>query len=153
MALQIVTILKGSLPAQSGSQSQSSSSSNFESKQIGEGKQKEVKVRDDTATATATATGMDTTNDESKGEVVTPKQDYWGDDIYYGVCSLICGIIQNNPSSLKLLHAANVTQVFLDTLSLSMMKTDLVLRAIPETVRSICLHSQGLTAVIQVSFL
>jgi hypothetical protein len=104
---------------------------------------------------------------------VPASAELWGEDVFAQVCQLLCSVIQNHPASLKGLHQAGITRSFLKSLhrvtlaqfsassqcsSLlfrrfqDMLKSGEVIRAIPETIRSLCLNAAGLDAVKKVSF-
>jgi len=72
-----------------------------------------------------------------------------GDKIFALSCALLCNVIQNRPSCLKSLHESGVTRAFLDTLNPDMLRTEAIFKTVPETIRSLCLNSDGLKMVLK----
>eukprot|EP00954_Amorphochlora_amoebiformis_P011113 871098-Amorphochlora_amoeboformis.AAC.1 len=94
---------------------------------------------------------MEMEEKDSKEENVAvrdPKQ-VLGDRIFALSCALLCNVIQNRPNCLKSLHECGVTLSFLHRLNEDMLQTEAVMKIVPETIRSLCLNSEGLKLVLE----
>jgi len=72
-----------------------------------------------------------------------------GDKIFAHSCALLCNVIQNRPSCLKSLHEGGITMAFLESLRPEMLHTEVVIKTTPETIRCLCLNSEGLKIILE----
>lgn len=72
-----------------------------------------------------------------------------GEKVYALTSKLLCNVIQNKPSCLRVLHAAGITRAFLDSLRPDLLFSDDVVKTVPETVRSLSLNPDALKAVLR----